>query len=69
MTKYAISAHQTEWHVGNDKGRIKLKLDGIKEVKTITPTSAAEFFAMLIMLQSQKRVLYDANSKILSTSW
>ena len=69
MAKYAVSAHQTEWHVAKDKGRIKLKLDGIKDIKTVTPTSATEFFAMLIMLQGHKRVLYDSDKGILATSW
>ena len=69
MAKYAVSAHQTEWNVERDKGRIKLKFDGVKEIKTFTPTSAVEFFAMVIMLQGHKRVLYDADRKILSTGW
>ena len=69
MARFAISAHQTEWHVGKDKGRIKFKFDGVKEIKSFTPSSSAEFFAMVLMLQGQKRVLYDSDKKILSTGW
>ena len=69
MAKFAVSAHRTEWFVEKDRGRIRLKFDGVKEVKTVIPTSPTEYLAMVMMLHSHKRVLYDSKTKILSTSW
>ena len=69
MPKIAVIAHQIEWSVAKDKGRIKLKFDGVDKIKTFTPSSATEFFAIQIMLQGHKRVLYDSVNKVLSTNW
>ena len=67
--KYAVSAHSVLWYVTKDTGRIQLKLDGVQKIATLKPTSTAEFFALVMMLQGPKRVLYDADKKVISTSW
>ena len=69
MAKFIVSAHQAQWHVENDKGRIRLKFDVVKDMKTVTLKGCAEFLVMLTMLQSQKRVIYDSSTKVLSTDW
>lgn len=69
MTKHLVTGYQPFWFVQQDKGRISLKLDGVKKVCPIMTSSGAEFLAMLTILQGQKRVVFDTNTKVLSTSW
>ena len=69
MPKFLVSAHQTQWGFNQDRGRIRLKLDGVKKIQTLKPSSATEFFAVLMMLQGHKQVIYDSDKKVLSTSW
>lgn len=68
MTRSVIEDYVVAWHIGNDRGRIKVKPEGLDDFKEIPLTSYQEFLSLLVLLQGPKTVYYDSDEKYFATT-
>ena len=66
MVGRAVTDYQADWDINKNKGNIKIKLQGRNKIINLKISNAAEYLAVLTMLQGPKNV-YARSPKILYT--
>ena len=66
MAYKTVVDFEARWSVAQDEGKIMLRLEGGTK-KTLSPSSSAEFIAVLTLLQGQKAI-FASPEGLLTTS-